>query len=125
MSCNSENTSQKKLKPPIEKSAETIVTGDNLLNPKNLPKKHSKEKQDNHVKIVAKYGEQWDFCTCIQANDSINKVSEKGLSEKQAEILMKRWEIVENKCKEFLTNPNRTLEEREIHEMKVAKCLKK
>jgi hypothetical protein len=30
----------------------------------------------------------------------------------------------ENKCKEFLTTPNTTPEEREAHELKVKRCLK-
>ena len=37
---------------------------------------------------------------------------------------MKRWEFVENKCKEFLTTPNTTPEERVEHELKVNRCLK-
>ncbi len=125
VSCDSNKTES----TPIDKTKEQkeIVektTGDNLLIVKEKPKRNLKEKQVNHEKIVSKYGEQWDFCSCVQANDSINRASQKGLNEKQAEILMKRWEVVEVKCKEFLTNPNRTPEEREIHERKVAKCLK-
>ena len=124
-SCESNKTESK----PVDRSKQQkeIVekkTGDNLLNVKEKPKRNLKEKQVNHEKIVSKYGEQWDFCSCVQANDSINRASQKGLNEKQAELLMKRWEVVEIKCKEFLTNPNRTPEERELHEKKVAKCLK-
>jgi hypothetical protein len=124
-SCDSNKTESK----PVDRSKQQkeIVEkkiGDNLLNVKEKPKRNLKEKQVNHEKIVSKYGEQWDFCSCVQANDSINRASQKGLNEKQAELLMKRWEVVEIKCKEFLTNPNRTPEERELHEKKVAKCLK-
>jgi hypothetical protein len=38
----------------------------------------SVELKENHEKIVKKYGEQWDFCTCVVANDSINDAFEKG-----------------------------------------------
>jgi hypothetical protein len=124
-SCDSNNNvSTHKLKLPVKREQLAEVNGDHLLDVKEKPKRNLKEKQVNHQKIVSKYGEQWDFCSCVQANDSINTVSQKGLNEKQAALLMKRWEVVEIKCKEFLTNPNRTPEERELHEKKVAKCLK-
>jgi hypothetical protein len=81
--------------------------------------------KENHEKIVAKYGEQWDFCTCVVANDSINDAFEKGgMTAKQEEKLMARWEYVDNKCKELLTTPNTTPEERAKHDKKVLKCLK-
>lgn len=83
------------------------------------------ENKENHEKIVKKYGEQWDFCTCVVANDSINDAFEKGkMTPKQEEKLMARWEYVDNKCKELLTTPNTTPEEREKHDKKVMKCLK-
>ncbi|MFN5418588.1 MAG: hypothetical protein ACK5B9_16130 [Flavobacteriia bacterium] len=84
----------------------------------------TKEQVENHEKIVKKYGEQWDFCACIHANDSIDKAFKKKLTTKQEEKLMARWEYVDVKCKEFLTNPNTTPEERAIHEKKVKKCLR-
>ena len=125
LSCDSNKAdSTPKENRPLKKEKVAEVTGDLLLNVKEKPKRNLKEKQVNHEKIVSKYGEQWDFCSCVQANDSINTASQKGLNEKQAALLMKRWEVVEIKCKEFLTNPNRTPEERELHEKKVAKCLK-
>lgn len=83
------------------------------------------ESKDNHAKIVQKYGEQWDFCTCVLANDSINTAFEKGgMTPAQEEKLMARWEYVENKCKELLITPNTTPEERLKHERKVKKCLR-
>ncbi|MNK12895.1 hypothetical protein D3C87_309730 [compost metagenome] len=83
------------------------------------------EMKENHAKIVQKYGEQWDFCTCVIANDSINTAFEKGgMTPKQEEKLMARWEHVDMKCKELLTNPNTTPDERARHEKKVRKCLK-
>ena len=82
------------------------------------------EKLEVHAKIVAKYGEQWDFCNCVMKNDSINKALEKTLSDKQTDKLMTRWEFVDTKCKDFLTTPNTTPEERSKHEWKVKQCLK-
>ncbi|WP_300664340.1 hypothetical protein [Fluviicola sp.] len=83
------------------------------------------EMKENHEKIVKKYGEQWDFCTCVVANDSINTAFEKGgMTPKQEEKVMARWEVVDQKCKELLTTPNTTPEERAKHDKKVMKCLK-
>jgi hypothetical protein len=96
---------------------ETALTRDTMQKP-------SVEQKENHARIEAKYGVQWDFCTCVTANDSINTAFEGNLTDKQAENLMARWEFIGNKCKEFLTNPNTTPEERAIHEKKVKKCLK-
>lgn len=107
----------------MQKDSVERVTGDNLLETKDKPTKQVTEKIENHQRIVQKYGEQWDFCICAKVNDSINRVSQLAQSEKQLEKLMKRWNYVDIKCKEFITNPNRTPEERELHEKKVAKCL--
>jgi hypothetical protein len=83
------------------------------------------ELKENHDKIVKKYGEQWDFCTCVVANDSINDAFEKGgMTPKQEEKLMARWELVDTKCKELLTTPNTTPDERARHDKRVMKCLK-
>lgn len=85
----------------------------------------TKEQKENHEKIVKKYGEQWDFCSCIVANDSINDAFEKGnMTPAQEEKLMARWEYVDTKCKELTTAPSTTPEERAIHDKKVMKCLK-
>lgn len=84
----------------------------------------TKDQVENLKKIEKKYGEQWDFCTCVRANDSINTAFEKNVSDKQAEKLMARWEHVELKCKSFLTQPNTTPEERALHEKKVKNCLR-
>lgn len=83
------------------------------------------EIKENHAKIVEQFGEQWDFCTCVLANDSINTAFEKsGMSVAQEEKLMARWEYVDTKCKELLTMPNTTPEDRARHEKKVKKCLR-
>lgn len=83
------------------------------------------EMKENHKKIVEKYGEQWDFCMCVIKNDSINDAFEKGgMTSKQEDKLMDRWAYVDSKCKELLTTPNTTPEERAKHDKKVLKCLK-
>ena len=82
------------------------------------------EKTENLNKIIEKFGEQWDFCKCVTANDSINSAFEKTLNDSETNKLMKRWEYVELKCKEFLTSENKTPEQRIEHELKVKKCLK-
>jgi hypothetical protein len=89
------------------------------------PKAPTKEQQENHQKIVKKYGEQWDFCTCIIASDSINDAFERGkMTPQQEEKLMARWEYVDLKCKELTTNPSTTPEERAKHDKRVLNCLK-
>lgn len=113
----------------VESKKDTIVEVDNLeaaLKDTVTEKKSvAVENRENHEKIVKKYGEQWDFCTCVVANDSINDAFEKGkMTPKQEEKLMARWEYVDNKCKELLTTPNTTPEERAKHDKKVMKCLK-
>jgi hypothetical protein len=112
-----------------ETTTDTIAKADNLeaaLKDTITEKKSvAIENKENHEKIVKKYGEQWDFCTCVVANDSINDAFEKGnMTPKQEEKLMARWEYVDNKCKELLTTPNTTPEERAKHDKKVMKCLK-
>ena len=106
---------------------------DSLKQPKDNSKETKKavkvidkktEKKEVHENIVAKYGEQWDFCNCVVKNDSINNALEKTLTDKQTDKLMARWEYVDTKCKEFLTAPNTTPEERSKHEWKVKQCLK-
>lgn len=82
------------------------------------------EKTENHNKIIEKFGEQWDFCKCVLANDSINSAFEKTVTDSETSRLMKRWEHVEVKCKEFLTSENKTPQQRIEHELKVKKCLK-
>jgi len=84
----------------------------------------SKDQKENHEKIVKKFGEQWDFCSCVVANDSITDAFEKTLTPKQEEKLMARWDYVDTKCKELTTTPNTTPEERAKHDRRVMKCLK-
>lgn len=76
--------------------------------------------------IEKKYGEQWDFCTCAQKNDSINKAFTKpNIPDKEFDRLFKRLEYVEDKCQVFLIeDANSTPEQREAHAKKVRDCLR-
>jgi hypothetical protein len=74
--------------------------------------------------IAKKYGEQWDFCTCIVANDSITDAFEGKMTKEQEEKLMKRWDYVDNKCKAITTFDQTIPDQRIAHDRKVAKCLK-
>lgn len=86
-----------------------------------------KEQKENLAKIEKKYGEQWGFCECVVANDSIDKAVKKlvDFETPQAEKLLDRFEYVSKKCQAFLgMDASRTPEERQKHEKKVKKCLK-
>ena len=76
--------------------------------------------------IEEKYGVQWDFCDCVIKNDSINKVISDldGVSDEQIDIIFVRWDEIELHCKELLTAPNTTPEERSKYSKKVKKCLR-
>ena len=84
----------------------------------------TREQKINHEKIVKKYGEQWDFCNCVVALDSINDAVEKAKTDAQFDKLMARFEYVDMKCKEITTFDNQTPEERAKHDKRVMKCLK-
>ena len=126
VSCQESNTDTK---TKVLQKSETDSTRDASLPIKETKKvvkviDKKTEKQEVHEKIVAKYGEQWDFCNCVVKNDSINNALEKNLTDKQTDKLMARWEYIDTKCKEFLTAPNTTPEQRAKHEWKVKQCLK-
>lgn len=110
----------------VKKEKDTVVVVDDLESAmkKDTVTTPSKDQKENHEKIVKKFGEQWDFCTCIVANDSITDAFEKKLTPKQEEKLMARWDYVDKKCKELTTFDNTTPEERAKHEKRVNKCLK-
>ncbi len=93
-----------------EKIADTSTTG-------------NAEFKENIKKIEKKYGEQWDFCKCVVANDSIDKAVKGGNT---TDKLLNRFDVVDQHCKSFLSmDANITPEEREKHEKKVKKCLRK
>ena len=78
--------------------------------------------KENKKVIEKKFGEQWDFCTCVVLNDSIDKAVKAGNMDDK---LMERFDVVDQKCKSFLVMDNsRTPEERMLHDKKIQKCLK-
>jgi hypothetical protein len=83
------------------------------------------EFKKNLEKIEKKHGDQWDFCTCVVKNDSINKAFSKPVGDKEFDRLSDRLDVIDKHCKAFLAqNPNQTPEERVKHEKQVKKCLK-
>lgn len=91
----------------------------------NVDDKHSEEFMHSLIDIEKKYGEQWDFCTCVVKNDSINKAFSKPVGDAEFDRLSARFDVIDEKCKAFLVHdPNITPEERTNHERKVKKCLK-
>lgn len=83
------------------------------------------EFKENLAHIEKEHGEQWDFCTCVVKNDSINKAFSQPVSDAEFDRLSNRFDEIETHCQAFLVqNPNATPEERAKHEKKVKKCLK-
>lgn len=77
---------------------------------------------ENKIKIEKKYGQQWDFCRCVRANDSLDRVVKSGAE--MDDNFMQVFEEVDVKCKAFLVmSPNKTPQERAEHEKKIKKCL--
>ena len=87
---------------------------------------HKKEIEKAKVIIEQKYGEQWDFCNCVVKGDSINTaLAKENISDKEFDILFKRFDYISNKCQAFkIESQDRTPEERDKHQRKVNKCLK-
>jgi len=78
--------------------------------------------KENKKVIEKKFGEQWDFCTCVVLNDSIDKAVKAGNMDDK---LMERFDVVDQKCKSFLVMDNsRTPEERMLHDKKIQKFLR-
>ena len=87
--------------------------------------KDLEEFKENLAIIEKKHGEQWDFCTCVVKNDSINKAFMGDVSDEEFDRLSDRFDVIDQHCKAFLTQSSSvTPEERAIHEKKVRKCLK-
>jgi hypothetical protein len=81
------------------------------------------EKEETNNIIEQKYGKQWDFCDCAVKNDSINKAIETA-GDEEFDAIFARMDVIESHCKELLTAPNTTPEERSKHRRKIRKCLK-
>jgi hypothetical protein len=75
------------------------------------------------TQIEKEFGKQWDFCDCVVKNDSVNKAIETAADE-DFDLLLERMDTIDKHCKEMLTAPNTTPEERDRHKRKVRKCLK-
>lgn len=87
--------------------------------------KDRREFKENLAKIEKKHGEQWDFCTCVIKNDSINRAFSEPLPDDEFDRLALRLDEIDKRCKAFLTqSSNVTPEERSRHEKKVKNCLK-
>lgn len=104
------NASSLSISPRVDVESDTMVVVDDAF-------------VENKIKIEKKFGEQWDFCKCVLANDSLDKLI-KNNAELDEEF-MAEFEEVDQKCKAFLVmSPNKTPEERMEHERKIRKCLK-
>lgn len=110
----------------------TVIVADDTLEIKsdykmdNVDAKERKEFRENLAQIELKHGTQWDFCTCVLANDSLNKAFQNpAISDADFEKASNRFDIVAEKCQAFqVQNPNQTPDERARHEKKVRDCLK-
>lgn len=100
----------------------------NALKQDTTKKAHEIKEFNENLKVIEKkYGEQWGFCECVVANDSINKAVQNlvDYESPQAERLFERFEYVSTKCQAFLgMDANRTPEQRAAHQKKVKNCLK-
>ena len=88
---------------------------------------NAKEFKENLKVIEKKYGEQWGFCKCVVANDSVNEaiMNTTDFESKEFEKLMLRSDLITQKCQAFLSmDANKTPEERAKHEKRVKDCLK-
>ncbi|MCC5922949.1 MAG: hypothetical protein JJT77_04105 [Crocinitomicaceae bacterium] len=94
--------------------------------PSELNTKEDTEQEEIAQKIVATYGEQWDFCTCIEKNDSIDKaIAENNLSDADLDFILARMDKIQEKCKLMTSGSQGTPEERKAHSKKVQDCLNK
>lgn len=123
-SCGSDKKCTDCDKEKVEEKDTIVDSMEEALKNDTVAIDNTKERGEIHEKIVKKYGEQWDFCKCVIANDSITDAFEKKLTPEQEEKLMTRWDYVDKKCKELTTFDNTTPEERLKHEKRVNKCLK-
>src|SRR5690606_38685986 len=82
------------------------------------------EKNEIKKEIETKYGKQWDLCDCVKKNDSSQKVIEKMGDEDDFDPVFARMEEIDQHCKEMLTIPNTTPEDRQKHQKRVKDCLR-
>ena len=127
VSCSNNGNKQDEL--PVDKKADSVIVEIEKAPEQEMQELQKKKDvevnvdfKENKKAIEKKYGEQWDFCTCIVLNDSIDKAVKAGNMDDK---LMERFDVVDQKCKSFLVMDNsRTPEERMLHDKKIAKCLR-
>ena len=134
VSCSDDSTVQKKKKVEVEVDSlnvEDPVENDTLdiksdYTMDNVDPKERKEFKENLAQIEKKHGTQWDFCTCVIANDSLDRaVKNPAVTDLEMDQIFNRLDVVAEKCKAFqIQNPNQTPEERARHEKKVRDCLR-
>lgn len=110
------------LLPPPDLSVSSIDSAINANSDSYISK--DSETSDNKKLIEEKYGTQWDFCDCVRKNDSINKVIDKTPEHANFDPIFARMDEIDRHCKEMLTFPNKTPEERAKYELRVKKCLR-
>ena len=127
VSCSNNGNKQDEL--PVDQKADSVIVEIEKAPEQEIQELQKKKDvevnvdfKENKKAIEKKYGEQWDFCTCIVLNDSIDKAVKAGNMDDK---LMERFDVVDQKCKSFLVMDNsRTPEERMLHDKKIAKCLR-
>jgi len=126
-SCTNENPNLKL--PKVQKDVvEADTLASKIIDDLNVAKnqKNAKEFKENLKIIEKKYGEQWGFCECVVANDSVNIaiIATTIFEGPKFDKLMDRSNYISEKCQAFLSlDANKTPNERASHERKVKKCL--
>jgi len=124
------NDKKKDVIVDISNNIDTIATGNSkmLVEIDSTKRKNEiKEFKENLKVIEKKYGQQWGFCECVVANDSVNNalIATTNFEGIKFDKLMERSDYITQKCQAFLSmDANKTPEERLKHEKKVKKCLK-
>lgn len=108
----------------IDEDSTTEVIVDGLDTVKITYVSETVEKENIKKEIEEKFGKQWDFCDCVRKNDSISKVIDKMGDNDDYDPVFARMEEIDQHCKELLTAPNTTPDERAKYQKKVKKCLK-
>ena len=126
-SCNSgiepiEEEQVEELSIPLEE--ETVEEEDNE-NPviEEISSFKKAEEIENKKRIEKVYGKQWGFCECVIKSDSVN-IALMNADDDEFDKVMERSNYIDDKCKQMLTGPNATPEERSAHKLRVQKCLK-
>lgn len=124
LSC--ENGESNATNPLLITDSSTLSVDTTQTTHRDIDLKDDEEQEEEEIvnKIVANYGEQWDFCLCITKNDSIDKaILENDLSDKDLDQLLARMNYVEEKCKMMTSGSQGTPDERKKHAKKVQECL--